>query len=150
MKIPRQITLIFTICFIIAFSGAVQADELKVRQPNQAEIGNIVNCPVMNSKFEVKKDTGVIDYKGKSYYFCCSHCVEDFKENPDRHAEAGELPLRQPTRGEIGKSETCPVSHSKFQVTKNTAVIDYKGKSYYFCCSSCIDDFKKDPDNYSK
>jgi YHS domain-containing protein len=150
MRIAKQFALIFTIMCVIAIAGTVQADELKVRQPNQTEIGKIVTCPVMNSKFEVRKDTQVIDYKGKSYYFCCAHCVGDFKKNPDNYAAAGELPLRQPTQSEIGKSATCPVSNSKFEVAQDTPVIDYKGKSYYFCCSSCIEDFKKDPDKYAK
>jgi YHS domain-containing protein len=26
---------------------------------------------------------------------------------------------------------------------------DHKGKLYAFCCSGCIDDFKKDPDKYA-
>jgi len=150
VKIAKQITLVFTIVCIIALAGTIQADDMKVRQPNQAEIGKIVNCPVMNSRFEVKKDTQVIDYKGKSYYFCCPHCVGDFKKNPDKYAAAGELPLRQPTKDEIGKSQTCPVSNAKFLVASDTPVIDYKGKSYYFCCMTCIDDFKKNPGKYSK
>jgi YHS domain-containing protein len=150
MKISKQIAMIFTVVFIIAFAGTIQADELKIRQPNQAEIGTNVECPVLNSMFEVGKDTEVIDYKGKSYYFCCPHCVGDFKKDPDRYAAAGELPLRQPTKDEIGKTQTCPVSKAEFQVASDTPVIDYKGKSYYFCCMSCIDEFKKDPDKYSK
>lgn len=150
MKIAKQVGFIFTIVSIIALAGTIQAEELKVRQPNQAEIGKMVNCPVMNSRFEVRKDTEVIDYKGKSYYFCCPHCVGDFKKNPDKYASSGEMPLREPTKDEIGKTEMCPVSNSKFQVAKDTPVIDYNGKSYYFCCVSCIDDFKKNPDKYAK
>jgi len=150
MRIARQFAVIFTVVCVIVIAGTVQADELKVRQPNQIEIGKIMTCPVMNSRFEVRKDTQVIDYKGKSYYFCCAHCVGDFKKNPDKYAAAGELPLRQPAQSEIGKPVTCPVSNSKFEVAQDTPVIDYKGKSYYFCCSSCIEDFKKDPDKYAK
>jgi len=150
MTMARQITFIFTVVCVIAFAAATRAEDMKVRQPNQAEIGKIVSCPVMNSRFEVRKDTQVIDYKGKSYYFCCPHCVGDFKKNPDKYVSAGELPLRQPTKDEIGKSVSCPVSSSKFQVASDTPVIDYKGKSYYFCCLSCIDDFKKNPDKYAK
>ena len=73
MKIARQIGVIVMVVCIIALAGTIQADDLKVRQPNQVEIGIMVHCPVMNSKFEVRKDTQVIDYKGKSYYFCCPH-----------------------------------------------------------------------------
>ena len=94
MKIAKQIALIFTIVCIIAFAGTIRADELQVRQPTQTEIGNIVNCPVTNERVEVSKNTPVIDYKGKSYYFCCPGCIGDFKNNPDKYAAPGELPLR--------------------------------------------------------
>ncbi|HAM52115.1 MAG TPA: hypothetical protein DCP92_16030 [Nitrospiraceae bacterium] len=104
----------------------------------------------MHSTFKVAHDTKVVDYKGKSYYFCCSDCIDDFKKNPDKYAEAGELQVRQATQSEIGKTATCPVMHSTFKVAKGTKAIDYKGKSYYFCCSGCIDDFKKNPDKYAK
>ena len=150
MKIARQIALIFTIVFIVALAGTVQADDMKERKATKDEIGRWVNCPVMNVKFEVRKDTPVIDYKGKSYYFCCPHCVGDFKKNPNKYAASGELPLRQPTKDEIGKSQMCPVSNNKFEVAADTPVIDYKGKSYYFCCMSCIDDFRKNPAKYAK
>jgi YHS domain-containing protein len=150
MKIAKQVAVMLTVVCIIALAGTIRADDLKVRQPNRAEIGMMVNCPVLNSRFEVRKDTQIIDYKGKSYYFCCQDCVSDFMKDPDNYAAAGELPLRGPTKDEIGKSETCPVSKLKFQVSSETPIIDYEGKSYYFCCTSCIGEFKKNPDKYSK
>jgi YHS domain-containing protein len=28
--------------------------------------------------------------------------------------------------------------------------VDYQGKRIYFCCSSCLEEFKKDPEKYLK
>jgi YHS domain-containing protein len=43
----------------------------------------------------------------------------------------------------------CPVSgESISEATK--ATYEYEGKIYNFCCSACIDEFKKDPQSYSK
>jgi YHS domain-containing protein len=42
---------------------------------------------------------------------------------------------------------TCPVMAGK--IDKNNYA-DYKGKRVYFCCSGCLDEFKKDPDKYIK
>ncbi|MEM0438592.1 MAG: transcriptional regulator [Desulfurococcaceae archaeon] len=28
-----------------------------------------------------------VEYKGKTYYFCCSHCVSAFKRNPEKYAK---------------------------------------------------------------
>lgn len=151
MTSSRLLAIILTtVCIIVAITGKVRADDLKARKANQAEIGMTVNCAVMNSRFEPGKDTQVIDYGGKSYYFCCKHCVDDFKKNPDKYAASGELPMHPPPKGEIGKDKRCPVSGAKFQVTRFTPVIDYGGKSYYFCCLSCVDEFKGNPDKYSK
>jgi YHS domain-containing protein len=41
----------------------------------------------------------------------------------------------------------CPVMAGK--IDKNVYT-DYQGKRIYFCCSGCVDDFKKNPDKYMK
>ncbi|MEM2203643.1 MAG: YHS domain-containing protein [Sulfolobales archaeon] len=28
-----------------------------------------------------------VEYKGKTYYFCCGHCVSAFKRNPEKYAK---------------------------------------------------------------
>jgi YHS domain-containing protein len=150
MKIAKQVAVMLPLVCIIALAGTIRANELKVRQPNHAELGMTVNCTVLNSRFEVGKDTQIIDYQGKSYYFCCQDCISDFVKNPDNYVAAGELPLREPTKDETGKSQRCPVSKLEFQVSSETPVIDYKGKSYFFCCSSCVMEFRRNPDKYSK
>lgn len=45
------------------------------------------------------------------------------------------------------KQTQCPVMAGKVD---KKIYADYKGKRVYFCCSSCLDDFKKDPDKYMK
>ena len=56
-----------------------------VRKAKKDEIGKAVVCPVMGSKFDVKEFTEVVDYKGKSYYFCCGGCPGSFKKNPEKY-----------------------------------------------------------------
>lgn len=41
----------------------------------------------------------------------------------------------------------CPVLSGKID---KSLYADYEGKRIYFCCSSCIDEFKKDPAKYIK
>ncbi len=45
------------------------------------------------------------------------------------------------------KQTRCPVMAGKID---KTIYADYQGKRVYFCCSSCLDEFKKDPDKYMK
>jgi YHS domain-containing protein len=49
--------------------------------------------------------------------------------------------------GKGNPQTACPVMGG--QVDRNVYT-DYQGKRIYFCCSGCIDDFKKDPDKYLK
>ena len=42
---------------------------------------------------------------------------------------------------------TCPVMGGSIDKSVHA---DYKGKRVYFCCSGCIDTFKKDPEKYIK
>lgn len=46
-------------------------------------------------------------------------------------------------------NKICPVSGEKID-EKMKATYEYNGKIYNFCCSACIDDFKKDPEKYIK
>ncbi|MCL7393323.1 MAG: YHS domain-containing protein [Thaumarchaeota archaeon] len=35
---------------------------------------------------EVGKDTPYkMEYKGKTYYFCCGYCLEEFRKNPEKY-----------------------------------------------------------------
>jgi YHS domain-containing protein len=49
---------------------------------------------------------------------------------------------------EVG-NKICPVTGEKID-EKTKATYEYKGKIYNFCCSMCIDEFKKDPEKYIK
>ena len=87
MKPHKYVIGFLIIVFVAVMAAMIQADELTVRQPTEAEIGKITICPVMNLKISVREDTQVIDYKGKSYYMCCSSCVDEFKKDPDKFAK---------------------------------------------------------------
>jgi len=45
---------------------------------------------------------------------------------------------------------TCPVSGESLGSMGAPYVIVYKGQEVKFCCSSCTNDFFKDPDKYMK
>lgn len=92
-------------------------------------------------KEEVSKttETGTSEMQGHEGHH---HGTEAAKEKG--------LVMRTARADEIGKDVVCPVMSTKFKVKTNTQVADYKGKSYYFCCGGCPDEFSKDPDKYAK
>ena len=46
-------------------------------------------------------------------------------------------------------NKICPVSGERID-EKLKATYEYEGKIYNFCCASCIEEFKKDPEKYIK
>jgi YHS domain-containing protein len=92
METAKRIALLCIAAGILALVGTALAEELKTRHPAPNEIGKQATCPVMNSEFVVGKETPVIDYKGKTYYFCCDACIDIFRKDPDNYAKKMEKP----------------------------------------------------------
>ncbi len=51
--------------------------------------------------------------------------------------------------GEAGRYAVCPVTGEKFKVSTETVAVDYKGKTYFFCCPGCDKTFLKTPEKYA-
>lgn len=86
----KKATIIGAVAIVIGilFIARLYSVDLQVRKPTQQELGKMVNfCTVKNLKFQITKKTPVIDYKGKTYYFCCTHCLREFQANPDKYAK---------------------------------------------------------------
>jgi YHS domain-containing protein len=47
----------------------------------------MVECPVTGEKIHKNMAVGTMEYKGKTYYFCCPDCIEKFKQNPEKFIE---------------------------------------------------------------
>ncbi len=148
MKPNVRMALLAMLIVLLLIPTVVFPEELKVRQAHPDEIGKKTWCPVMDFNFDVKAGTPVIDYRGKSIYFCCEGCPQEFQKNPDKYLAQTEFRERKPTPEEIGKEAYCPVIKHKIKISPNTPVIDYHGKSFYFCCPGCPQEFKKNPDKY--
>jgi YHS domain-containing protein len=74
-----------------------------------------------------------------SAFAMCGMCPADKAEGADSHAAAPES-----TAINAG-NKICPVSGD---AVDGKTTYEYKGKAYNFCCSMCIDEFKKDPAKY--
>jgi len=47
-------------------------------------------------------------------------------------------------------NKICPVSGEEIGDSMMKATYEYEGRIYNFCCTGCIDEFKKDPEKYIK
>jgi YHS domain-containing protein len=63
------------------------ADKVILRKAKADEIGKKAVCPVMGESLTVTKDTDVAEYRGKTYFFCCSMCPPKFKAAPEKYVK---------------------------------------------------------------
>ena len=45
----------------------------------------MVECPVMGTKMNSDRAHAKTIHDGKTYYFCCGGCPEQFRRNPDKY-----------------------------------------------------------------
>lgn len=64
---------------------AATTGEQKPAQAPAAATGTpeMTSCPVLGTTM-AKKDMLSYEYKGKTYYFCCQDCIEQFKKDPEK------------------------------------------------------------------
>ena len=63
-----------------------QAAQPQLKAPGEAKVGDKTTCPVMKGhEFVVTDASPKAEYKGKTYYFCCPGCVDEFKQNPAKY-----------------------------------------------------------------
>jgi len=66
-------------------SAAGPASPSDVKAPGEAKVGDRTRCPVSGEEFVVKDDSPHAEYQGKTYYFCCPHCPDKFKADPQKY-----------------------------------------------------------------
>ena len=110
-------------------------------------VTTLVQDPVCKMKVDPAKARGSTEFKGKIYYFCCPHCLEKFKAEPEKYL--------QPDRDEMLGShhvrpETVvdPVCGMFVDPQNARGSVDYKKKTYYFCSTRCVEKFKAEPEKY--
>jgi YHS domain-containing protein len=99
---------------------------------------DMVVDPVCGMKVKKSDAKATYEYNGKTYYFCMEGCKEKFVKAPAKYVSADENKV------------TCPVSGSTFNKSDAAGSMEYKGKTYHFCCDNCKEKFEKDPEKYTK
>ena len=94
--------------------------------------------PVCGMKIKKADAKATYEHNGKTYYFCMEGCKDKFVKEPGKYIHADD------------KMATCPVSGETFNKSDGNDSMEYKGKTYYFCCADCMEKFKKDPEKYIK
>ncbi len=78
------------------------------------------------------------EYRGRTFVFCCEHCLNTFKATPDRFIAA------QHGAGDDLRDPVCGMAVSR----QSQHRYEYQGRDYFFCCAGCRDKFQSDPERY--
>ncbi|MEK7376663.1 MAG: YHS domain-containing protein [Candidatus Margulisiibacteriota bacterium] len=68
-----------------AFAGTVHKHGMQMKKAVSSK--KLVKCPITGTMINPAKAYSKTDYKGKTYYFCCAGCPEEFKKNPGKYAK---------------------------------------------------------------
>lgn len=65
--------------------ATLQKNEM-ARAGKMAQNDDVGLCPVQKVPASKKYS---YEYQGKTYYFCCSHCLAAFKKDPEKYISSG-------------------------------------------------------------
>lgn len=115
--------------------------------------------PICGMTVDPATAAGQYDYKGVTYYFCATSCLETFKSDPEQAIQSAApglitlgkkktLSMMMPSSptGEVGHVD--PVCGMTVQPEKAAGSHVHEGKTYYFCSQGCLAKFRDDPSRY--
>jgi Cu+-exporting ATPase len=114
----------------------------KIINPNSVPAASADHTdPVCGMTVDPADAAGSYDYNGKTYHFCNSSCLEQFKADPARFVHS------QPQTA-AEENDRDPVCGMHVDADKAAGMVEHAGHRYYFCSTSCIANFKADPQKY--
>lgn len=92
----KRLSWLPLVCGLVACGGntanssptpppGTQPGQPMLKAPGDAKIGDTTRCPVTGEEFIVSANSPKTEYKGDTYYFCCSGCKKKFEENPEKY-----------------------------------------------------------------
>ena len=74
--------------------------------------------PVCGMTVDPNRAAGSYDYKGKTYYFCSTHCVHRFRENPEKFLQKSGSPVQIGRQQVPIKSQPVRIEHQPVQIER--------------------------------
>jgi len=118
--------------------------------------------PICGMTVDPDQAAGRFEYKGQPYYFCATSCLDRFRADPEKVLGQAVAPLitipvsptaRKPLpmmmpAAPVAAGAIDPVCGMTVQPETAAGSFAHEGKTYYFCATSCLTKFKKDPASY--
>lgn len=141
-----KVALVVVFVVLISWVGFAQKEPI-VRDAKPSEYGMSVASPVTGVEFRVRRDTKVVEYMGKVFYFDARRDLEMFLADPRKYA--GPFVVRRAIlANEIGKVVVSPISGKIFLVSPSVISVEYDGKVFYLLSEAEYQIFERNPDIY--
>jgi P-type Cu+ transporter len=100
-------------------------------------------------------------HRGQAYYFCCAHCLEKFKTDPEKYLEKpasavsstlvtlGGPASPKKSIGEARSQVKDPVCGMDVNPSAAKHKLVHAGETYYFCSAGCAEKFRAHPEKYA-
>jgi len=118
--------------------------------------------PICGMTVDPATAAGRFEYRGQTYYFCATSCLDRFRADPEKALSKASAPLitgpisptaRKPLPMMMPAAPAAagaldPVCGMTVQPETAAGSYVHAGKTYYFCATSCLTKFKNDPAYY--
>ncbi len=114
----------------------------------------LVKDPVCGMKVNPATSRHIAEHDGKTYHFCCAHCADKFKAEPQKYLNpakpaAGLVTLAMPSAASSAavraKDPVCGMEVDPSTAKHRT---EHVGKTHYFCSTHCLEKFRANPTQY--
>ncbi|MCX5852468.1 MAG: efflux RND transporter periplasmic adaptor subunit [Deltaproteobacteria bacterium] len=112
--------------------------------------------PVCGMEVDIASATAagrMLEYRGKTYYFCkMNECKVSFQKGPEQYLSESRMKAAADAP-QTPQRAMDPVCGMEVDITSATAagrMLEYRGKTYYFCRNECKVSFQNGPEQYLK
>ena len=119
---------------------------------NVENAGSVVD-PVCGMKVDTSRARFSQVHGGKTFFFCSGHCLEKFRATPNMFQNPApqkhvELLVLSGGKATSSTSVKDPVCHMDVDPATAKFKFEHAGKTFYFCCGSCLEKFRALPVHY--
>lgn len=112
-------------------------------------VKTLVRDVVCNMEVNPETARASAEYAGRKYYFCCPHCAERFKADPEKYLSPAQPEQMQGSAHAAPGTVVDPVCGMHVDPQKARGSAEHQGKQYFFCSKGCEQKFTAEPDRYT-
>ena len=112
-----------------------------MEERNASNAATLARDPVCGMEVNPATAKHIVDHSAKTYYFCCAHCVEKFKANPESYlkksASSGLVTLGMPKRNAAASTIRNPEPEARSQKPEGGSQKPEARSPIFYICPMC-------------